>query len=382
MPQCRAVAQSATVKSFSPPPCRLTLAFALCLPLAQLYWVTFRYRHQPGVGRLPCSRSRVPLMSSAHTSGSGFILHQLIPPLFLLAAPFFLYLQYPQRVFGLILLPGLRAIPADFDGGFENGPDGKYSSQFVRGHGGQTHGCHASAGSAIRIPSKLAWSDLGLQVCRQRVGRERENAILGAVWRRGKLPNHRLWHVQFRIFLSQLRHFHYGPRPFFKTQHFRHSISHLRSEQAEPYLLDLGARRPKFQECLQVSWPLHHLTCNRAVNGDPLPHDVSQNTVIRCRCPPEIVFRLQPVDGHDYVQSLQAGPGRTHCSESAGYDLHVDSARQQGGNQQLQFAIADQRVASDDRQVQRLQPINDLKNPFHQGLASSIVQVAQRLSAA
>ena len=66
--------------------------------------------------------------------------------------------------------------------------------------------CNASAGRAIRIPAKLAWSDLCLQVSRQRLSRECENTIPGAVWRRGELPNHRLWHVQFRILLSQLRH--------------------------------------------------------------------------------------------------------------------------------------------------------------------------------
>src|ERR1017187_1509670 len=129
-------------------------------------------------------------MSSGQTSGLGFILHKLILPLFLIAAPFFFYLQYPQCVFGLILFPGLRPVLANFDGGFENGSDGEYSSQFVRSYGGQAHGCDASAGCAIRIPAKLAWSDLCLQVCRQGLGRERENTILGPLWRRGELPNH------------------------------------------------------------------------------------------------------------------------------------------------------------------------------------------------
>jgi len=40
----------------------------------------------------------------------------------------------------------------------------------------------------------------------QRVGRECENAIFGAMRRQGELPNHRRGHVQFRILLSQLRH--------------------------------------------------------------------------------------------------------------------------------------------------------------------------------
>src|SRR6266850_1289704 len=123
-----------------------------------------------------------------------------------------------------------RSVLANLDGGFENGPDGEDSSQFVRSNGGQAHGCYTSAGCAIRIPAKLAWSDLCLQVSRQRLRRECENTILGAVWRRGELPNHGLWYVQLRILISQLRHVRNGPRPLLRTQDFRHLIANLRSE--------------------------------------------------------------------------------------------------------------------------------------------------------
>ena len=141
-----------------------------------------------------------------------------------------------------------RSVLANLEGGFENGPDGKYPSQFVRSNGRQTHGCDASTRGAIRIPAKKAWSDLGRQVSRQRPGRERKNTVLGSLWRRSKLPNHGLWHVQFRILLSQLLHVRNGPPSLLRTQDFRQLISNLRSEQAEPYLLDLWAWRPEFQE--------------------------------------------------------------------------------------------------------------------------------------
>jgi len=91
------------------------------------------------------------------------------------------------------------------------------------------------------------------------------------------------------------------------------------------------------------------------------------------------VFRLQAINGYDYVQTLQTCPGRAHRSEGAGNNLHVDSASQEQGNQQFQLAIPNQRVASDNRKVQRLQPVNDFKNSVNQGLTSSIVQVAQGL---
>src|SRR5712664_3263196 len=106
---------------------------------------------------------------------------------------------------------------------------------------------------------------------------------------------------------------------------------------------------------------------------DPLIHDVLKNAIIGCRRSPEIVFRLQPIDGYDYVQTRLTRPSRTHGSEGAGNNLHMDSARQEQGNQQLQFAIPYQRIATDDGQVQRLQPIDDFKDSVYQGLAPSVV---------
>ena len=183
-------------------------------------------------------------------------------------------------VFGLIPCSSLRSALANLDRGFENRPDGEYSSQFVGCYGGQAHGCDASAGCAIRIPAKLAWSDLCPQVSRQRLGRECENTILGAVWGRGELPNHPLRHVQFRILPSQFHKFRDGPRPLLCAQNLRHSIPNLRSEQAKPYLLDLRAWRPEFQELRQVSRSLHHLTRDRAMDRDFLSHDVSKNALV------------------------------------------------------------------------------------------------------
>jgi hypothetical protein len=91
---------------------------------------------------------------------------------------------------------------------------------------------------------------------------------------------------------------------------------------------------------------------------------------------------LQAIDGYDYVQARQIRPGRTHPSEGTGNDLHVDSARQEQGNEQLKFAIADQRVTPDDGQMQWLQSIDNFEYSVYQGLALSVVKVAQGLPAA
>ena len=139
-----------------------------------------------------------------------------------------------------------RSSLANLDGGFEYRPDRENSSQFMPSNCCQIHGSNAPTRSAIRISAELARCDLGLQVCRQGLSREREYTILRTVWWRRKLPNHLLRHVQLWILRSQLHHILDGPFTLLRAQDFWHFITDLRREHAEPYLLDLWARCPEF----------------------------------------------------------------------------------------------------------------------------------------
>src|SRR5258708_5581599 len=147
-------------------------------------------------------------------------------------------------------------------------------------------------------------------------------------------------------------------------QHFRQLISYLRSEQAEPHLADLGPGGPVFQEFLQIAWPLHHLTGDSAVDRDLLARDVLQDSIVRCRRASNIVLWLQSVNRYDDVQMGMRRPTRRHRPECTGDDLDVNSSIKQLRNHQLELAIPDERVASHDRQMQRLEAVDDLK-PLH-----------------
>src|ERR1700722_16328171 len=82
-----------------------------------------------------------------------------------------------QCFFGLMLCPETGSVLAKLDGGFENTSAGKYSFQFVGSDGGQTHRRDASTRRTIRIAPELAWRDLRPEIRRQRLRRQRENAI-------------------------------------------------------------------------------------------------------------------------------------------------------------------------------------------------------------
>ena len=97
--------------------------------------------------------------------------------------------------------PEPRGPLANFKGSLKDTPDGKKASQFVRSNGSQAHGSEASARRTIWIPTELARSDLGSEICRQRLRRERKDTFLRTVRRRSELPNNCIRHVQLSICL-------------------------------------------------------------------------------------------------------------------------------------------------------------------------------------
>ncbi len=63
--------------------------------------------------------------------------------------------------------------------------------------------------------------------------------------------------------------------------------------------------------------------------------------------------------------------------ESAGDELHVDTAIDKLGKQHFEFAIADERVSADDRQMERLVLVDQLEHAVDQLLSFEIREAAQ-----
>src|SRR6266850_2499582 len=112
-------------------------------------------------------------------------------------------------------------------------------------------------------------------------------------------------------------------------QHFRQPISQLWSEQAKPYLVDLGPRGPVLQKFLQIAWPLHHLTGDSAVDRNLLARDVLQNSIVRCRRASDIVLWLQSVDRYHDLQLSKRRPTRREGPECTGDHLDINSSIKQ-----------------------------------------------------
>src|SRR5579859_2882481 len=112
-------------------------------------------------------------------------------------------------------------------------------------------------------------------------------------------------------------------------QHFRQLISNLWSEQAEPYLTDLGPGGPVLQKFLEITGPLHHLTGDSAVDRNLLARDVLLDSIVCCRRAPHIVLWLQSVNRYHDVHVGKRCPGRRKGPECAGNELDVNSSIKQ-----------------------------------------------------
>jgi hypothetical protein len=125
----------------------------------------------------------------------------------------------------------------------------------------------------------------------------------------------------------------------------------LRREEADPDLRHLVAGRPEADELFEVAVALHLLAGDGAVHRDLVPGDVLLNAIVGRRRAPHVVFGLQAIDRHHDLQTpdlCELGRNRTH---RAGHQLRVDAAVGEQRQDLLQFAIAHQRLAADDRHV-------------------------------
>jgi hypothetical protein len=108
-----------------------------------------------------------------------------------------------------------------------------------------------------------------------------------------------------------------------------------------------------------------------------LASDVLNDPIVGSGRSPDVVLGLQPIDRNHDVQMFQLRPTSCKRAKGAGHHLYVDSPSQQLRNHQLQFAIPNQGVASDDRKMQGTYAVYQFKYTVYEFLPFAIVQAAQ-----
>ena len=127
-----------------------------------------------------------------------------------------------------------------------------------------------------------------------------------------------------------------------------------------------GLFAPEAQEFLKIAGTAGDLAGDGAVEGNAGIGDVFQDFLVGGRRATNVVLGLQTVDGDDDVQALELLPMGRNDAECAGDDLDVDSTALEFGDDELQLAMADQWVASDKGDMERLEFVYYLEDVAHQ----------------
>ena len=106
--------------------------------------------------------------------------------------------------------------------------------------------------------------------------------------------------------------------------------------------------------------------------------DVLEDAIVGGRRPPRVVFGLEAVDGDDDLQAWNVAPLERYLAHGARDDLHVNPAFRQQRQQRVQLAVADERLAADNRQMKRPVPIDEREDAVDELLALEVADLPQR----
>jgi hypothetical protein len=110
---------------------------------------------------------------------------------------------------------------------------------------------------------------------------------------------------------------------------------------------------------------------------NPLSRDIVENAIVRSGFAARVMFGSQTVDRNRHGQAIHLRPRRGQRPERTRNELHVNTALDQLRNDALHLAIPHQRIAPDERQMQRLRAIDDLQNAVDQIVALEIAKLTK-----
>ena len=135
--------------------------------------------------------------------------------------------------------------------------------------------------------------------------------------------------------------------------------------------------RPEFRELLEVAVAAHLLSRDRAVHADVVSLDVLEDALVGGGFAPLVVLGLQAVDRDDELKPAEARPLDGNRPHGARDELRVDAHLGHARKNFVELAKANERLAADDRDVQRLVFVEERKHRVDQLLAFEVLQLAQ-----
>jgi hypothetical protein len=118
------------------------------------------------------------------------------------------------------------------------------------------------------------------------------------------------------------------------------------------------------------------------MHGDLVAGNMALDPFVGGRRAAAVVLGLEAVDRDDPVQGFESGPRRRQRAHGACDELNFDAHALEPGQDLIELAIANERLASHDRDVHRPQPAHEIKHSFDELRAPVIAQLPERDSSA
>ena len=119
------------------------------------------------------------------------------------------------------------------------------------------------------------------------------------------------------------------------------------------------------------------MRCDRAVNSDACPLDILEDAFIGSWFAPRIVLWLETVDRYHDIQFLECRPLAGDDPERTRDNLRVDTASFYLRQQQFDFPVPHQRIATNERHVKRFVLVDERKHSRDQLISLEIRKLTQ-----
>src|SRR5262249_54953940 len=109
-----------------------------------------------------------------------------------------------------------------------------------------------------------------------------------------------------------------------------------------------------------------------------VPLDVLENAIVGGRRSARVVFGLQAVDRDADLQATDGRPGLRDRAHRAGHELRVDAALGELRQEHVELAEAHERLAADNREVNRILFVDDREHTIDQLLPLEVSDLTER----
>ena len=165
-------------------------------------------------------------------------------------------------------------------------------------------------------------------------------------------------------------------------EHFGALLFELGSVDADPDAIYFRARLPEGDVLFEIAGAFEHGARDDPVDIDLAAFDVFEDALVGGGLAADVVVGGKTVNGDGHADARQFHPFWRNGDDGAGDDQREDVYFAEGGENTGKFAMTDQRLAADERNVEGLVFVHEREDAIDEGVTVEIAELAESDTAA